>query len=785
MVQTALLLRTCRRYSIGPLNARGSSNHRSNFHKCIVAASRQHNYEEVLAKYDAWVRSGSLQKPEEAFVHRRALTACERLGLWSKALAILREVTVLEALQPRPSPQRLNLFVYATTLGACSAGSKWEASLDLFFEMQHSVAPDLLSYSAVVESCRSARQHVIGQLLATWFEPCLQTTLSKISDAKEAPWYLRVTLATLVRRQLWSEALDLFWQVGLAAKQSDDTKLLNIAISAHQRGQQARNALKLLQHAGGWLGPIQLPPANSNSFVKVATSLSPQCDVAFNQPAWCVAVQLLEQAAWARLQPDSHIFTAVASACSQAHAWHAALQVLEASQRQCLEWDNSVYSALLHASNRNSLTSDLNFRSLWRQLHAQKLQPNVVTYGAAIGLCERSHRWVDALHLLREMQCPNATCLTSVLAACAAGSAWAIAVHLFWTMPPACGFHHEAANSVNFLHALGKAFHWRQACSFLSELRWAVERGGSWQHYFAAADACGQAGQWQHAMHLLLEELPWDAPVPASYRFSAAISACKSALALASDKGNGSAELRSSSIWEMALVLFSAGVEKTRTDGKACQAWCQFATYSTRFKIGQRLFVADMHAFRFPEALAHDEATVFSATISTLEKMAMWAEALSIFHDIPLQDVNRADYMTVMLALCSGGRRDLAHQVFKERRDTTFLVKSRCLVLDLHNMPVSVAELAVETALNDLEAGDISVRGQASQPHSIEVLEIITGRGARSQGEALVREAVLRMLEAKPDVTLEPSSNPGLVICRIAKANCHRASRCLQHSGCL
>ena len=155
-----------------------------------------------------------------------------------------------------------------------------------------------------------------------------------------------------------------------------------------------------------------------------------------------------------------------------------------------------------------------------------------------------------------------------------------------------------------------------------------------------------------------------------------------------------------------------------------------------------------------PKVAIGDDATVLSATISTLGQVALWEKALSIFHQVPTGKITKVDHMTIMVALCSGGQRALAHQVFKDSAERGLTT------LDLHHMPVVVAELAVETALDDVKAGMLDSEDV--------LLKIITGRGARSTGEALVRQAVLRMLEARSDVRLQPGQNPGLVTCKIS-----------------
>ena len=155
-----------------------------------------------------------------------------------------------------------------------------------------------------------------------------------------------------------------------------------------------------------------------------------------------------------------------------------------------------------------------------------------------------------------------------------------------------------------------------------------------------------------------------------------------------------------------------------------------------------------------------EEATVFSATISMLEKVVMWEEALSIFCQIPIHKKTRVDYLTTILALHSGAKTKMAGQVFQELADHCVYGIKRNGSLDLHNMPVVVAEMAVEAALSDMEQ-----REHAHHP----VLEIITGRGVHGPGEveSPVRQAVLHMLEGGSRVTLLPSPNPGLVLCRV------------------
>ena len=551
----------------------------------ILAASRQHNDEEVIFQYDVWRQgSASIQAGRPVvgkLEHAAVLSACERLSLWSKAAAILQDAALRGALQPDSRPL-VDLVSFNLVLGAYAAAHQWAAALDLFIDMQRTVTPDASSYAALIEGCRSARKHHIERIASKWSKQCFEETVSKINERKTSSRYCYLSLRTLVKRQLWSEAADLLWQLARAGR-ALDTELLNTAISAYARGQQARTALTLLRKAQAQARPLPalpaLPAANLESFKLAALSFPPP-PASFTKSGlpWPEALILLEDISRSRLQPDMQTFTIVAGVCSRAHSWHAALKVLEAARHHSLEWDIFAYRAVLQALSRHSVESDMNFRTVWRQLHHQQLSPDTITFGAAIALCDRSHKWADALHLLGEMQHPTAVCLTSALSACARGSAWELAVHLFWTMPGQWGFRPHAANMVNALHALGKALRWQQACALLFELEWADEHI-SWQHYFAVADSCGEASEWQKALQLVFEKLPGKFEFPPSYRFSAAIGACKSGLVFLEASGKSAAEVRSSSIWETALALFWSFEETLLPESEAgfSQAWHSIA----------------------------------------------------------------------------------------------------------------------------------------------------------------------------------------------------------------
>ena len=169
--------------------------------------------------------------------------------------------------------------------------------------------------------------------------------------------------------------------------------------------------------------------------------------------------------------------------------------------------------------------------------------------------------------------------------------------------------------------------------------------------------------------------------------------------------------------------------------------------------------------------------------------MGMWESALQIFSEI--QSPNRVNYITILLALLAGDEAQLARKLYLqspllsqalrplESLETSGIEdKELPVTLDLHELPVEVATLALEVLLKDLQ--DPSYPSDPSDPSdpnseirkSVQ-LHIITGHalhrsapGATGVTPRRVWQAVLSLLETWPGVELrEPGDNPGLVSC--------------------
>ena len=156
------------------------------------------------------------------------------------------------------------------------------------------------------------------------------------------------------------------------------------------------------------------------------------------------------------------------------------------------------------------------------------------------------------------------------------------------------------------------------------------------------------------------------------------------------------------------------------------------------------------------------EFGVASAMISVFEKMAMWQHALNIFTQI--DEPNRVDYSTILLAM-SGDARSLAKDLYlKSPFPPQALRQEGEQVVDLHEMPVGVATLALEILLEDLQDAR-----QVDLEVSPVTLCIITGRGQHRLDAPRLRPAVVELLETWPGVVgiQQPPENLGIVTCQV------------------
>ena len=82
--------------------------------------------------------------------------------------------------------------------------------------------------------------------------------------------------------------------------------------------------------------------------------------------------------------------------------WHEALELLAEMQAQGLEPNVITYNAAISACEKGSQWQQA--LELLAEMQAQGLEPNVISYSAAMSACEKGSQWQQALELLAEMQ---------------------------------------------------------------------------------------------------------------------------------------------------------------------------------------------------------------------------------------------------------------------------------------------------------------------------------------------------------------------------------------------
>ena len=182
---------------------------------------------------------------------------------------------------------------------------------------------------------------------------------------------------------------------------------------------------------------------------------------------------------------------AAMDACRRAHNWQMAVHILDIMMCKKLTDVVSFNIAISACASK-----PVSFRLL-KQMQAEQLKPDIVSYAAAASSCEIHASWRLALHLMRGAGQPNAFLLTSVLGACGRGRQWQRAM---WIL-----FDTEKASTVAFnaaINACGQAKRWQLTLRLLHELQ-TRRMQPSQASFGAAVNACGRQRLWRQILALL------------------------------------------------------------------------------------------------------------------------------------------------------------------------------------------------------------------------------------------------------------------------------------------
>jgi pentatricopeptide repeat protein len=148
-----------------------------------------------------------------------------------------------------------------------------------------------------------------------------------------------------------------------------------------------------------------------------------------------------------------------------------------------------------------------------------------------------------------------------------------------------------------------------------------------------------------------------------------------------------------------------------------------------------------------------------NAAISACEKGAQWGKALALYESMPGLGL-QPDVITmnaVIEALDKGGQFDRAIAIIDDGRFSGLLdhVWVSDAMVDLHDCSAAVARSVIGRLLGDLSAGK---RGVCN-------ITVITGRGNRSEGEAVLPQEMRDYLSSMSGPTpCEVPGNPGCFV---------------------
>ncbi|CAK0908658.1 unnamed protein product, partial [Prorocentrum cordatum] len=490
---------------------------------------------------------------------------------------------------------------------------------------------------------------------------------------------------------------------------------------------------------------------------------------------WETALALLEDMSTVQCPPTREALRAASSVCERAKKWQHSLALLRHAAHLGLAPDAKSYNVAISASIRagNPSSALLLFWEMERirvqpevvtynlvgelmpQKHADELRqrmrstgeaPTVRTYNPMISTLADDMQWREAMALLGEMDqsgvAPDVHTFNRLLKGCRRGQLWEVALSLLLDME----LRELAADEYSYSTAIS-------ACSGGTAWEWAIRLLFAMPSpnvvcFNAAIDACGKCGQWQWAAGLL-SEMRKRGLQPDAISYNSAIDACS----------------RAGQIDLVQYLMCEMKAQGMQPDAQ---------TYAAAIGVGEHgfwelalVFLQDMQTAEpqqpsngiarssFNEAAL--EQVAWHRVIGICGKCGLWEKVLSLFHSTREQMMTDAGtYRIVSMALTDAGRREDAETFFADAVRQGLCPDWRILpdLIDLHDLPVEVAKLAVRMSVRELQ------RDQR--------LNIITGKGKHSlREEALIRPAVLSMLQEDPDFRVTVNdADPGRLLVR-------------------
>ena len=138
--------------------------------------------------------------------------------------------------------------------------------------------------------------------------------------------------------------------------------------------------------------------------------------------------------------------------------------------------------------------------SLFAEMVNLNISHSVVSYGAAIAACRRASDWERALDLVWKLDAPNHIIYSSAMEALLEAERWQLALVL-WKHAQATGRRPDAALISSAMSAWAQGGSWSAALILLQQLRGLSMADG--MAYTNAINSCEASGHWELALSFL------------------------------------------------------------------------------------------------------------------------------------------------------------------------------------------------------------------------------------------------------------------------------------------
>eukprot|EP00434_Breviolum_minutum_P027083 symbB.v1.2.023950.t1/scaffold2231.1/size85213/2 len=293
--------------------------------------------------------------------------------------------------------------------------------------------------------------------------------------------------------------------------------------------EEVSKLLVACQHAKHWQAPFHLL-SSTLPLKRLEPSLlgyNAAMSACSKQHHWREAVQIMQFIQRDALQPSTSSFNNCINAFAKAAHWSMALQMLEEMAEHQVQRDLIGFNSTLASA-----------KSCWEQvldifafMEADHISPDTISYTAAMGAAERSHRWPFVLQLLDTMQSrrcfPDSIAYTSSISAFAKAQRWTQALA---ALEQSLQIEADLMCCNATISALAEGSQWQRAINLLAE--WSLAQTADVVGFNAALSACERSLQWQAAIQLL-EALQDVGLQPNRTSYNTAISACETRWPLA------------------------------------------------------------------------------------------------------------------------------------------------------------------------------------------------------------------------------------------------------------